>query len=96
QRAAEERRKAKKAQAEVLAAKQALKKQQHNAPIAQKSHNTLKKRKRKVSHSAAKNLTKRCCVVAGQSRVDAALPAASPPPKITARGRNLQLPAKYK
>ncbi|KAF1922314.1 uncharacterized protein M421DRAFT_10665 [Didymella exigua CBS 183.55] len=65
QRAAEERREAKKAQAEVLAAERALKKQQNDAPIAQKSHNTLNK-------------------------------PASPPPKITARGRNSRLPAKYK
>jgi hypothetical protein len=55
---------AKKAQAEALAAERALKKQQCDAATAQKSHNTLNKRKRKASHSAAKNPTKRRHIVA--------------------------------
>jgi hypothetical protein len=64
QRAAEERRQAKKVQAKALATERALKKQQREAATAQKSHDTLKKRKRKASHSAAKNPTKRHRVVA--------------------------------
>jgi hypothetical protein len=96
QRAAEERREAKKAQAEALAAERALKKLQREAATAEKSHNTANTRKRKASHSAAKNPTKRCRVVAARSRVDAAPPAASPPPKITKTGRKSRLPAKYK
>jgi hypothetical protein len=70
----------KKAQAEALATKQAHKKQQREAATAQKSYDTLNKRKQKASHSAAKNLTKRHCVVAAQSCVDAVPPAASPSP----------------
>jgi hypothetical protein len=96
QRAAEERRKAKNAQAEALTAKRALKKLQRDAATAEKSRNTANTRKQKASHSAAKNPTKHCCVVAARSCVDAAPPAASPPPKITKAGRKLRLPAKYK
>jgi hypothetical protein len=96
QRAAEERRQAKKAQAEALTTKRALKKQQREAATAQKSHNTLKKHKQKASHSAAKNPTKRHCVVAARSSVDAVPPAASPSPKCTKSGRNVRKPARFK
>jgi hypothetical protein len=96
QRAAEERREAKNAQAEALTAERALKKLQRDAATAEKSRNTANTCKRKASHSAAKNPTKRCRVVAARSCVDAAPPAASPPPKITKTGRKSRLPAKYK
>jgi len=96
QRAAEERREAKKAQAQALAAERALKKLQRDAAIAEKSRDIANKRKQKASHKAARNLTKHRRVVAARSRVDATPPAASPQTKITARGRNSRSPAKYR
>jgi hypothetical protein len=85
-----------KARAEEQAANRALKKAQRDAATAQKSRDTLNKGKRKASHKAAKNPTKRRRVVAALSGVDAEPPAASPPPKFTTRGRNIRKPAKYK
>jgi hypothetical protein len=96
QQAAEERAKAKKARAEELAAARALKKLQRDAATAQKSHDTSNTAKRKASHSAAKNPTKRRRVVGAASRVEAAPPPASPPPKTSARGRKIRVPAKFK
>jgi hypothetical protein len=85
-----------KARAEEQAANRALKKAQSDAATAQKSRDTLNKGKRKASHKAAKNSTKRRRVVAAPSSVDAEPPVASPPPKFTTRGRNIRKPAKYK
>ncbi|EFQ94072.1 hypothetical protein P3342_004217 [Pyrenophora teres f. teres] len=96
QHAAEERREAKKAQAEELAAQRALKKQQRDAATAQKAHDRANNTKRKASHTAAKNPTKRCRVVAAASRSDAGPLAASPPPKKSVRGRDIKTPARYK
>ncbi len=96
QEAAEERAKAKKARAEELAAARALKKQQREAATSQKSYDTSNTAKRKGSHKVAKNPAKRRRVVAAASRVDAGPPAASPPPKISARGRQIKTPAKFK
>ncbi|KAF1971711.1 hypothetical protein BU23DRAFT_470053 [Bimuria novae-zelandiae CBS 107.79] len=96
QRAAEERRQAKKAQAEERAAERALKKQQRNAETAAKSRDRANNSKRKASHTAAKNPAKRRRAVAAASRVDVGPPAASPPPKTSARGRQIKTPAKFK
>jgi hypothetical protein len=96
QEAAEERRKEKKAKAEELAAARALKKQQRDAATAQKSHDTLNRPKRKASHKPSQNPIKRRRVVAAQSGGDAGPPLASPPPKISTRGRQIKTPAKFK
>ncbi len=96
QHAAEERREAKKARAEELAAARALKKLQRDAATAQKSRNTLNKGTRKASRSAAVNPTKRRRVVGARSQLDAGPLAASPPPKTSARGRKIKTPAKFK
>jgi hypothetical protein len=96
QQAAEERAKAKKAKAEELAAARALKKQQRNAATAGKSHNTPNRPKQKASHSSAKSPTKRRRVVAAASRVEAGPLPVSPPLKISARGRQIKTPAKFK
>jgi hypothetical protein len=96
QQAAEERAKAKKAKAEELAAARALKKQQRNAATADKSHDTPNRPKRKASHSSAKSPTKRCRVVAPASRVEAGPLPVSLPLKISARGRQIKTPAKFK
>lgn len=94
QHAAEERRKAKKARAEELATARALKQQQREAATSQKSRDTPKGSKRKASHSAAKNPTKRRRVVGAASRVDAA-PEAPPPPTQITRTRSVRLPKKH-
>jgi hypothetical protein len=96
QHAAEERREAKKARAAELATQRALKKLQRDAATAQKSHDTLNRPKRKALHSAAKDPTKRRRVVAAASRIDAGPLAASPPPKTSARGRQIKTLAKFK
>jgi hypothetical protein len=49
----------KEAKARELAASRALKQQQRDATTLQKSRDTLNKSKRKASHKAAKNPTKR-------------------------------------
>ena len=85
-----------KARAEEQAASQALKRAQRDAATTQKSHDTPNKGKRKASHKAAKNPTKRRRVVAARSSVDAVPPAASPPPEITSSGRNVRKPARFK
>ncbi|KAF1828339.1 hypothetical protein BDW02DRAFT_469677, partial [Decorospora gaudefroyi] len=79
QHAAEERRKAKRARAAQLAAQRALNKQQRDAATAEKSRNTPNNSKRKASHKASQNPTKRRRVVAASSQADAGPPAASPP-----------------
>lgn len=94
--AAEERREAKEARAEELAAARALKKQQRDAATAQKSHDTGNRPKRKASHKASQKPRKRRRVVAAQSGVDDSPSPASPPPKISARGRQIKTPAKFK
>lgn len=92
ERAAEERA----AAAQERAAARALKKQQRDAATAQKSNDRANKRKRTASHKANQNPTKRRRVVAASSGVDAGPPTASPPPKISARGRQIKTPAKFK
>jgi hypothetical protein len=87
QHAAEKRAKAKKARAEEL---------QRDTATAQKSYDTSNIAKRKASHTAAKNLAKRRRVVAAASRVEAGPPAASPLPKISARGCQIKTLAKFK
>ena len=94
--AKEERERERKAKAERLAASRALKKQQRDAATAQKSHDTANKSKRKASHKAAQKPIKRRRVVAVQSGADAGPPAASHPPKISVRGRQIKTPAKFK
>jgi hypothetical protein len=96
QRAAEERRELKKARAEELAAARALKKRQRDAATAEKSRDKANTSKRKASRSSTSNPTKRRRVAAARSGANAEPPAASPPPKITKRGRNSRLPAKFK
>lgn len=95
-RAKEERDQAKKQRAEELAARRALKKQQQEAATTQKSHDTGNKTKRKASHKANKNPTKRRRVVGAASGADAGQPPASPPPRISARGRQIKTPVKFK
>ena len=92
ERAAEER----KARAAELAAARALKKQQRDAATSQKSRNTLKKAKRKASRSAAPVSTKKRRVVSAGSGVDAAPPPPALPPKTTARGRQINVPKKFR
>jgi hypothetical protein len=94
QEAAEERRKAKAARAEELATARALKKQQRDAATSRKSHDTGSKAKRKASHSAAQNPTKRRRVVGAASRAEAEPPPASPRRKFT-RTRSVRPPSKY-
>lgn len=94
QEAAEERRKAKKARAEELAAARALKKQQRDAATSQKSHDTLNKPKRKASHKAANNPTKRRRVVGVRTEPETA-PEPPPPPTKSTRTRSVRPPKKY-
>ncbi|RAR02191.1 pogo transposable [Stemphylium lycopersici] len=96
QQAAEERRKAKKARAAELATQRALKKQQRDAATSQKSHDTSNNSKRKASHKADQNPTKRRRGVAVASQADAGPAIASPPPKISLRGRQIKTPARFK
>jgi hypothetical protein len=58
QHATEERREAKKAEAQALVAERAFKKQQRDAATAENSGNTANIRKRKASHKAAKQSSK--------------------------------------
>jgi hypothetical protein len=98
QRTSEERCQAKKAQAEVLAVtgyQMSAQKAATQSCNCSKSHDTLKKRKQKASHSAAKDPTKRHCVVAAQCCVDAVPPAASPPLKCTKNSCNIRKPARF-
>ena len=90
QQAAEERRKAKKARADELAAARALEKQQREAVTSQKSQDTANKAKRKVSHSAAKNSTKRRRVLGAASQAEAAPELPSPLPRVSKRGRQIK------
>ncbi|KNG52820.1 pogo transposable [Stemphylium lycopersici] len=94
QEAAEERRKAKKARASEVAAARALRKQQREAATSQKSHDTANKAKRKASHSAAKNPTKRRRVVGAASQAGVA-PELPPPPPKTTRTRSVRPPSRY-
>ncbi|EDU45980.1 hypothetical protein PtrM4_143350 [Pyrenophora tritici-repentis] len=96
QQAKTERERERKQRAEELAAQRALKKLQRDAATAKKTYDTANKCKRKVSHKAAKNLTKRRRVAAASSRVDAGPPAASPPPKYSASQRQVKTPTRYK
>ncbi|KAF1345015.1 hypothetical protein EJ07DRAFT_121660, partial [Lizonia empirigonia] len=85
---------AKKARAEELAAARALKKQQHDAAIAQKSRDRLNNSKRKASHNAANIPAKRRHVVAAASRVEAA-PKAPPAPAKMTRTWSIRTPKKF-
>jgi hypothetical protein len=96
QEAAEECTKAKKAKAEELAAACALKKQQRNAPTAEKSHNTSNRPKQIAFSSSAKSLTKHRCVVAAASCFEGGPPPASLPLKTSTRGHQTKTPAKFK
>ena len=91
QRAAEERREAKKIQAEVLAAQRELKKQQREAATTQKALDIQNKRTRTSSHSAAKNPSKRRRVMSGASQRVVAPELPQKPPQKT-RTRLIQAP----
>ncbi|KAF7453090.1 hypothetical protein A1F99_003480 [Pyrenophora tritici-repentis] len=95
-RAKEERDQAKKQRAAELAERRALKKQQRDAATTQKSRDRGNSSKRKASHKSNQNLAKRRRAVAATSQPDAGPAVASPPPKISARGRKIKTPARYK
>lgn len=85
-----------KAKAAEFTAARALKKQQRDATTLQKSRDTQNKSKRKASQSATQKSTKKRRVVGAESGVDAAPPLPAPPPKITARGRQINVPKKFR
>ncbi|KAF1828610.1 hypothetical protein BDW02DRAFT_651945 [Decorospora gaudefroyi] len=95
-RAKEERDQAKRQRAAELAERRALKKQQRDAATTQKSRDRGNISKRKASHKSDQNLAKRRRAVAATSQPDACPAVASPPPKISARGRKIKTLARYK
>jgi uncharacterized membrane protein len=96
QAAKEQREKDKKARAKELAAARALKKQQRDTATLQKAHDRANKAKRKASSYPDAKITKRRGVVGVASQPVVASPPPSPPPKMTSRGRRINVPAKYK
>jgi hypothetical protein len=92
ERKAEER----KAKAAELATACALKEQQRDAATLQKSRDIPNKGKRAASRSAAPKSTKKRCVVGAGSGGEAASPLPQPPPKTTSRGRQINVPNKFR
>ncbi|RAR00482.1 pogo transposable [Stemphylium lycopersici] len=95
-RAKEERDQAKKQRAAELAERRTLKKQQRDAATTQKSRDRGNSSKRKASNKSDQNIAKRRRAVAATSQPDAGPAVASPPPKISARGRKIKTPARYR
>jgi hypothetical protein len=87
QHAAEDRKIAKIAKAEELAAVRELKKLQRDAATAQKSHDTSNTPKRKALHKAGNNTAKRRRV---SRRGNGAVPAPAHHPKKSTRGRQIK------
>jgi hypothetical protein len=92
ERAAEER----KAKAAELAAARALKKQQRDAATSQKSRDIPNKGKRAASRGAAPKSTKKRRIIGARSSVDVPSPPPQPPPKTTTRGRQINVPSKFR
>jgi hypothetical protein len=92
ERKAEER----KAKAAELAAARALQKQQRDAATSQNSRDAPNKGKRAASRSAAPKITKKRRVVGAGSGAEAASPLPQPPPKTTSRGRQINVPKKFR
>lgn len=94
--AKEEKLQAKKQRAVELAKQRALKQLQREAATTQKSHNRGNRGKRVASHKPDQNTAKRRRAVAAISQPDAGPAVASPPPKISVRGRQIKTPARFK
>jgi hypothetical protein len=93
---AEERKKEKEAKSQKLAEARAQKQRDCNAATAQKSCDTLSKGKRAASRSQNLNAAERHCVIDGASGGPAALPPPELLPRTTTRGRQINLPQKFK